>query len=157
MRIRVPVAVAEPRAEITLEPLCSPELHGHVISAISINPSRIGRPYRYLYGNCIHGPRPCNALNAVCRVDVIDRTLVTWTDSPNAIISGAPVFVPRPNSRYDNETDGVLIVDLMGADGLSLFVILSARTFLEIARVSVPYRHTTSSGMTGTTWVWNKC
>ena len=150
MRIRVPVAVSEPGAEITFEPLCGPELHGHLISATTINPRHIGRPYRYLYGNCVHGPRPCNAFNAVCRVDVIDRTLVTWTDSPNAIVSGAPVFVPSPNGH--NETDGVLVVDLMGSDGLSLFVILSARAFLEVARVSVPYRHTASSGMT---WVWD--
>ena len=153
MRFRIPVGVADPGAEITLEPLCAPELHGHLISAITINPRRIGRPYRYLYGICIHGPRPCNAFNAVCRVDVIDRTLVTWTDSPNAIISGAPVFLPRGAASYEDEADGVLLVDGFGSDGLSLLVILNAQSFTEIARVTVPYKHTVSS--TGSTWVWD--
>ena len=153
MRIRIPVAVADPGAKVTFEPLCVPELHGHVIqvSSITINPRRIGRPYRYLYGNCVHGPRPCNAFNAVCRVDVIERTLVKWTESPKAIFSGSPVFVPRPFARYEDETDGVLLIDALGADGLALFIVLSAQTFRELARVAVPHRHTQSSG---TTWVW---
>ena len=153
MRIRIPVAVADPSAGVTIEPLCAPELHGHVISSITINPRRIGRPYRYLYGNCVHGPRPCNAFNAVCRVDLIDRTLVKWSDSPNVIASGLPTFVPRPGARYDDETDGVLLIDALGTDGLSLFVVLNAQTFTELARVAVPHRHTLSSG---TTWVWEQ-
>ena len=151
MRIRIPVAVADPDAKVTLEPLCAPELHGHIIVSLTVNPRRIGRPYRYLYGNCVVGARPCNAFNGVCRVDVVDRTVVTWSDAENAVISGTPVFLPRPHTRHDDETDGVLLVDELGADGLSRFVFLHARTFVEVARVVIPFRHTLSSG---TTWVW---
>lgn len=156
-RIRIPVAV--PEADVTMEILCPPELHGHVIADVTINPRRIGRPYRYLYGMCIVGPRPCNSFNGVCRVDVVQKSLVTWSDSPNVIISGAPVFVPRPNSAPPDsdsrevETEGVLIVDGLGADGCSLFVVLSARSFAEVARVAVPYRHTMSPG---TTFAWDR-
>ena len=152
MRIRIPVAVAEPGAEITIEPLCAPELHGHVISAITMNPSRIGRPYRYLYGNCIHGPRPCNAFNAVCRVDVDDGSVLTWHDSPNVIMSGMIIFLPRAGARNIDEKDGVLLVDGLGGDGRSVVILLSGRTFCELARVVVPYRHTVSSG---SAWVWD--
>ena len=152
MRIRIPVAVAEPGAEITIEPLCAPELHGHVLSAITINPRRLGRPYRYIYGQCVFGPRPCNTFNAVCRVNVSDGTAITWHDSPSVVIAGPPVFVPRPGARYVDEKDGVILVDGLGADGRAVIVLLSGRTFCELARVVVPYRHTVS---TGTTWVWD--
>ena len=153
VRIRIPVAVTVPGAEISMKPLCSPDLHGHVISAITVDPRRIGRPYRYAYGNCVAGARPCNAFNAVCRVDVTDGSVLTWNDSPNVIISGPIVFVPRPSTRADDETDGVLLVDGLGADGRSVIVLLSGRTFTEFARVVVPYRHTVSCG---TTWVWDR-
>ena len=77
---------------------------------------------------------------------------MTWSDAPNVIVSGAPVFVPRPGSR--KEADGVLLVDGLGADGLSVFVVLSALTFLEIGRVTLPFRQTLSSA--GSTWVWDE-
>ena len=153
VRIRIPVAVTVPGAEISMKPLCSPDLHGHVISAITVDPRRIGRPYRYAYGNCVAGARPCNVFNAVCRVDVTDGSVLTWNDSPNVIISGPIVFAPRPGARADDETDGVLLVDGLGADGRSVIVVLSGRTFTELARVVVPYRHTLSGG---TTWVFDR-
>ena len=152
VRVRIPVAVTVPGAEVSVRPLCAPELHGHVVSALTVDPRRIGRPYRFAYANCVAGPRPCNAFNAVCRIDVTDGSVVTWDDSPNVVISGPIVFVPRPSARADDETDGVLLVDGLGADGRSVIVVLSGRTFTEFARVVVPYRHTVSGG---TTWVWD--
>ena len=45
------------------------------------------------------------------------------------------------------------MVDCLGADGCAVLVILDGRTFNEIARVAVPYRHCVSNN---STWVWER-
>ena len=58
MQVRIPVAVVDPGAVITIEPLCPAKLMGHAVAAHSIDARRHGRPYRFLYCACIVGPRP---------------------------------------------------------------------------------------------------
>ena len=69
---------------------------------------------------------------------------------PNAVLSGRPTFLPRPGAHPDDETDGVLIVDFLSEEG-ALFVILSVRTFTEVARICAPFRHCESHK---SHWVW---
>ena len=151
MRIRVPVAVAEPGAAVSVETLCPPERHGGHLQDAAIDLRRTGRPYRYLYANYVLGARPCNSVNAICRVDVIEGTVMTWHDSPNAIAAGAPTFLPRPGADPEDETDGVLLVDYLASDGHGIFVVLGGRSLTEVARVVLPYRHCKAHG---STWFW---
>ena len=150
-QVRVPVAVTQPGAEVSITSLCEPELHGHIFQDPVIDPRRTGRPYRYAYGNCVVGGRPCNSLNGVCRVDVTDGSVLTWCQSPTAIPAGPPTFLPRPGAAEGDETDGVLLVDCLGADGRAFMAALSGRTFTEVARVAAPHRHCV---VYCSTWVW---
>ena len=150
-QIRIPVAVADPAAEITIEALCDPELHGHAAVATSIDPRRCGRPYRYIYCICITRPRPCNTLTGICRVDVTDGSVVTFDDLPN-IPLGMPVFVPRPGAAADDESDGVVLLDYFGSDGKALVIVLDGKSFKEVARVTVPHRECMSLH---NTWMWD--
>ena len=152
MRIRIPVSVSDPEAKVTMEPLCPPERHGGMIQDTCVNPSRVGRPYRYCYGNCIRGPRPCNSVNAVCRVDMTDGSVLMWSDSPNMIPAGPPTFLSRPGADPEDETDGVLLLDCLAADGCATFLVLDGRTFAEVARCVLPYRHVCTYN---NAWMWD--
>ena len=87
----------------------------------------------------------------MCRVDVVEGTVVTWSDSPRAIPTGPPTFLPRPGASADDETDGVLLVSCLGADGRAFLAVLQGSTFTEIARVVAPHRHCIAYC---TNWVW---
>ena len=55
-----------------------------------------------------------------------------------------PVFVPRPGAAEDDETDGVVLLDYLGIDGRALVIVLDGKSFPEVARCTVPHRHTMS-------------
>ena len=80
----------------------------------------------------------------------MDGTVVAWTDSPT-LHAGPTTFLPRPGAAIEDELDGVLLVDCLGADGRAFFVVLRGDTLVEVARVSLPYRHCRSLG---TTWIF---
>ena len=140
-QFRIPVAVSDPAAEIAIEPLCDPALHGHNAVAVTMDPRRHGKPYRYLIIGCIAGPRPCNSVTGVCRLDVTDGSVVMFHDLPTSIPAGMAAFVPRAGAADDDETDGVWLLDFLRADGHALIIVMSGRSFTEIARVTVPHRH----------------
>ena len=96
LQIRIPVSTKEAGAKLSITPLCPPERHGHCLHDATINPRRVGRPYRFVFGGCVVGPRPCNSINGVCRVDVTDGTVALWCESPAVIPAGPPTFLPRP-------------------------------------------------------------
>ena len=147
------MAVADPSAGITIEPLCPPERHGHASLQVSVNPRFIGKPYRYAYGHCIIGPRPCAFFNGVCRVDVADGTVLTWRVAPGATAAGPPTFVPRPEASEGDESAGVLLLDCLGPGGTSFFSVLDGVSLVELARVEVPFRQCPSLR---NTWVWER-
>ena len=124
-QIRIPVAVSEPGAEITIQPLCPPERHGHSVAGIAIDPRRIGRPYRYLYLAHGIGPRPCNVYSGTCRVDVTDGSVVTFNGAcpPRTLLPClAPFPALAPPLRYSNPPPKLLpsLADLPNAMSLSL-------------------------------------
>ena len=61
------------------------------------------------------------------------------------------VFVPRPGAAEKDETDGVVLLELLGHDGLTFMVVLDGTSFTEIARVTVPHRHCMSLH---NSWMW---
>ena len=93
-------------------------------------------------------------MNATCRVDVKEGTVLTWHDLPNfGMPAGPPTFLPRPGGDPLDETDGVVLVDCLGVDGRAFFVVLSGATFAKVARVVLPYRHCATYN---STWVWDR-
>ena len=105
------------------------------------DPRRRGRQYRYLFTVCVVGHRPRHCYDAVCRIDVTDGSVVTWSEAPGIIPAGPVSFIPRHGAPPDTETDGVVLVNAQGADGRAVFVVLDAATLCEVARVVLPYRH----------------
>ena len=142
--------VDDPEAKLTTALLCPPERHGHALRDVCIDPRRVGRHYRYAYGSCVTGPRPCNSFDGTCRIDVTTGDVLLYHNSPHAIPTGPPMFIPRPGSDPDDETDGVLLVDCLGDDGRAFVAVLDGRSFAEVARVTLPYRHCVSIH---STWV----
>ena len=132
--------VDDPSATPSVKTLVPPERHGHILELATVDPRRRGRPYKYMYGRCMVGARPQIFCDAVCRIDVTDGSVVTWSEA-SLVPAGSPTFLPRPGAAEDDETDGVLLVDCQGADGRAAFVILDAASFTEVARVIVPHRH----------------
>ena len=63
---------------------------GGVIQEVTIDPRRIGRPYRFIYGLCIRDPRPCNVLNTCCRVDILSGSVAMWSE-PGVLPAGGLV------------------------------------------------------------------
>jgi len=60
----------------------SDDAYGHAFELPSIHPSFIGRKYRYAYGCCV-SPRPSNAYNAVCKLDLHTGNVKTWSFNSN--------------------------------------------------------------------------
>ena len=83
-----------------------------------MDPRRTGKPYRYLYGNCVCGPRPCNSVTGTCRIDVLDGSVATWSEAPDALPAGPPTFLPRPGAAEGDETDGVVLLDYQARKGV---------------------------------------
>lgn len=59
--------------------------------------------------------------------------------------------MPRPGADPDDETDGVVLLDFLNINGHAMIIVLDGRSFTEIARTTIPYRHTISMH---NTWVW---
>ena len=93
---------------------------------------------------------PSSQLNA--RISSPSSSPISLADLPNAIPIGMSVFVPRPGAAEDDETDGVVLLDFLGIDGRALMIVLDGKSFTEIARVTVPYRHCFSLH---NTWRWS--
>ena len=129
--------------------LVPPERLGHILEFAFVNPRRRGRPYKYMYGRCMVGARPQIFCDAVCRINVTDGSVATWSEA-SLVPAGSPTFVPRPGAAEDDETDGVLLVDCLGDDGRAFVAVLDGRSFAEVARVTLPYRHCVSIH---STWV----
>lgn len=109
----------------------------------TLNPDRVGRPYRYLYVGAAHYPEGNAPLQALLRYDLETGQEQLWSVAPRGFM-GEPVFVPRPQAQ--SEEDGWILVLLYNADRqCSDLVILDGRNLgaPEIARLKlkhhVPY------------------
>ena len=105
-------------------------------------------------------PRPpthFSAMTGSCRVDVTDGTVDKFDDLPHSIPVGPPAFIPRVGACDADEDDGVVLLDYLGADGNALIIVLDGRTFSEVARVTLPYRHCYSNCFTWVGSATQKC
>jgi len=129
-RFRIPLD-GSPFGE--LDTALDPEEHGRGIDMCSINPAYRGKRYRYAYA--CGARRPCNFPNTLTKIDLVEKAAKNWHEE--GAVPSEPFFVARPGAT--DEDDGVVIsiVSALGGDGYAL--VLDAKTFQEIARVSFPY------------------
>lgn len=82
-------------------------------------------------------------------MDTVSGDIVTWRE-PGHFVS-EPVFVPTPDSADDNEEDGVVIFTLLSPSALNFVqvVVLEARSFEELARITFRAKGTVTEGFHG--------
>ncbi|RCV27322.1 hypothetical protein SETIT_5G315700v2 [Setaria italica] len=129
-RFRIPLD-GRPFGE--LESALDPDEHGRGMDMCSINPAYLGKEYRYAYG--CSARRPCNFLNALAKIDLVEKTVRNWHDED--AVPSEPLFVERPGAT--NEDDGVLISIVSDVHGGGYVLVLDGETFQEIARVRLPH------------------
>ncbi len=115
-----------------------------------VNESRVGRPYRYVWGTANRVPG--HFTDALVKIDVSTGEALEWYEE--GCFPGEPVFVPRPATSPEAESappdgtagggqtedDGILLsVVLDSRSSNSFLLVLDAATLAEEARVIVPH------------------
>ncbi|XP_021739154.1 carotenoid cleavage dioxygenase 8 homolog B, chloroplastic-like [Chenopodium quinoa] len=116
-----------------LEAALDPEEHGRGMDMCSINPSYLGKKYRYAYA--CGARRPCNFPNTLTKIDLVEKKAKNWYEE--GAVPSEPYFVPRPGAT--KEDDGVVISVVSGKNGEGYALVLDGSTFEEIARAKFPY------------------
>jgi carotenoid cleavage dioxygenase-like enzyme len=93
------------------------------------------KPYRVVYAAGVR-PDELDWFNELVKFDVVERSLVTWSEP--GCYPGEPVFVGRPGREAEDD-GAVLSVVLDSSTGRSFLLVLDAGTFEELARAEVPH------------------
>lgn len=72
----------------------------------SLDPAKVGQPYRYVYLGAADAPQGNAPLQAILKIDLVGGERQLWSAAPRGFVS-EPVFVPRPNAG--SEDDGWLL------------------------------------------------
>ncbi|XWS70319.1 hypothetical protein CRYUN_Cryun03dG0037800 [Craigia yunnanensis] len=116
-----------------LESALDPNEHGRGIDMCSINPSYLGKKYRYAYA--CGAQRPCHFPNTLTKLDFVKKKAKNWHDE--GTVPSEPFFVARPGAI--EEDDGVVISLISEKNGSGYALLLDGSTFEEIARAKLPY------------------
>ncbi|KAJ4957586.1 hypothetical protein NE237_024697 [Protea cynaroides] len=116
-----------------LKTALDPEHHGRGMDMCSINPSFLGKKYRYAYA--CGARRPCNFPNTLTKINLIEKTAQNWHEE--GAVPSEPFFVARPGATA--EDDGIVISMVSDKNGGGYAVLLNGITFKEIARAEFPY------------------
>lgn len=79
--------------------------------------------------------RPTNIGNALAKMDTHSGDVRVWHE-PGGVV-GEPRFVPAPHATAEDE--GVVLAPGTGADGAAFVLVVDAGTWVELARVRLPY------------------
>jgi all-trans-8'-apo-beta-carotenal 15,15'-oxygenase len=137
-RFELNLATSQVRSKL-LEPRCC--------EFPTINPTKVGHPYRYVYlgaAATLDGNAP---LQSVLKLDLEKGTQQLWTAAPTGYVN-EPIFVPRPGGTQ--EDDGWLLV--MTYDALrdrSTVVILDAADLTRGAVATLSLTHHIPYGLHG--------
>jgi len=99
----------------------------------AINAAYKGKEHRYVYG--ITTVRPTSHANALMKLDTVTGSTAIWHDA--GCCTGEPHFIPHPSPK--GEDHGVVVSQVLGADGHSFLVFLDGQSFKEVARAKLPY------------------
>ncbi|KAK8602507.1 hypothetical protein V6N13_057864 [Hibiscus sabdariffa] len=116
-----------------LEAALNPDEHGRGMDMCCINPSFLGKKYRYAYA--CGAQRPCHFPNTLTKLDFVDKRAKNWYDE--GTVPSEPFFVARPGAT--EEDDGVVISLISEKNGGGYALVLDGSTFQEIARAKLPY------------------
>nr|XP_045609656.1 carotenoid isomerooxygenase-like [Procambarus clarkii] len=97
----------------------------------TLNPSYVGKRYRYFYGS---SGNMTSTTGKVGKVDLDSRETKDWSE--DGLYTSVAYFVPRPGAT--SEDDGVVLVTLLHADDKTkvTLLVLAAGDMTEVARVS---------------------
>jgi len=98
--------------------------------------SRLGRPYRHVYGVGTPSTLTTSFSDRLVKVDVEDGSSRTWAEP--GCWPGEPVFVAEPTGTAE-DAGVVLSLVLEGRTRRSFLLVLDAATFREVARAEVPH------------------
>ncbi|MBK1989785.1 carotenoid oxygenase family protein [Sphaerospermopsis aphanizomenoides BCCUSP55] len=113
----------------------------------TIQPERVGKPYRYLYAAAAHHPTGNAPLQAIVKFDLESDKREIWSAAPRGF-TGEPIFIPRPNSQQ--EDDGWVISVIYNAEHhRSDVVILDASDFQKGAVAKLHLKHHIPYGLHG--------
>jgi all-trans-8'-apo-beta-carotenal 15,15'-oxygenase len=113
----------------------------------TIDPTKVGYPYRYVYMGAAQTPTGNAPLQSILKLDLEANTQQIWTAAPTGYVN-EPVFVPRPGATQ--EDDGWLIA--MTYDGerdRSAVVILDAADLTKGAIATLHLTHHIPYGLHG--------
>jgi all-trans-8'-apo-beta-carotenal 15,15'-oxygenase len=113
----------------------------------TIDPTKVGYPYRYVYMGAAQTPTGNAPLQSILKLDLEANTTQIWTAAPTGYVN-EPVFVPRPGATQ--EDDGWLIA--MTYDGerdRSAVVILDAADLTKGAVATLHLTHHIPYGLHG--------
>lgn len=131
-RFRLPGIPSQPVAQRLLADLVFSGAPEYYIELPIINPSRLMRKYRYLYGMVDTGKS--TFFDGLIKYDVDTQEAIQW--SRRGHTASEPTFVADPAS--EDEDGGVLLsVVLDGFGGKSYLLVLDAKTMTEVGRASV--------------------
>ncbi|KAG4136731.1 hypothetical protein ERO13_D07G025900v2 [Gossypium hirsutum] len=116
-----------------LESALEPDEHGRGMDMCSINPTKLGKKYRYAYA--CGAQRPCHFPNTLTKLDLVKKKAKNWHEA--GAVPSEPFFVARPGAT--EEDDGVVISLISEKNGNGYALLLDGSTFEEIARAKLPY------------------
>ncbi|KAL1890873.1 hypothetical protein Sste5346_008014 [Sporothrix stenoceras] len=103
----------------------------------SINPRYATRRHRFVYSVANQGRS--TLADGLVKTDTETRAALLW-DAPHGHTPGEAIFIENPDSKEDDEDDGVLLsVVLDGTAGKSYLLCLDARTMTETGRAEVGF------------------
>jgi all-trans-8'-apo-beta-carotenal 15,15'-oxygenase len=116
----------------------------------TVNPARVGRPYRYLYLGATDVPEGNAPLQAILKLDLETGDRQVWSAAPRGFV-GEPVFVPRsPQGSQSAEDEGwLLTLCFDAAQNRSELVILDAQDLNRGAIARLRLKHHVPYGLHG--------
>ncbi len=114
----------------------------------TIDPTKVGYPYRYVYMGAAQTPTGNAPLQSILKLDLLTGTEQIWTAAPTGYVN-EPVFVPRPEATQ--EDDGwLLVMTYDGKRDRSAVVVLDAADLTKGAIASLHLTHHIPYGLHGT-------
>ncbi len=68
----------------------------------TVNPDKVGRPYRYLFIGAAHHPTDNAPLQAIGKLDLESEERQLYSFAPQGYV-GEPIFVPHPHAKKEDE------------------------------------------------------
>jgi all-trans-8'-apo-beta-carotenal 15,15'-oxygenase len=113
----------------------------------SVNPSKVGRKYRYLFTGTAHHNQGNAPLQAILKLDLVTGEKQLHSFAPIGYVS-EPIFVPKPNAKKEDE-GWVLVMVYDGSKHRSDIVILDGENIEKNPLATLHLKHHIPYGLHG--------